>query len=246
VVAPAVAPSAIAGPNSVCANTTNTFSVLNDPNVVYNWVFPASWTGSSTTSSIILTADVTGGTVSVTAENVCGNSAPSSMLVSTMPGVPSAAFSYINNSGAVSFTSTSADAVNWLWDFGDGGTSNSENPSHTYLSNGSYNVTLIVTNGCGSDTLQETVNVNGVGLNDLSEQQVLLYPVPSSDFLFIQISDDLINQRCVIKDNFGRVVDEFVLTAKETKLNLELLADGFYSLCLGNRYLGRFVIVKND
>ena len=34
----------------------------------------------------------------------------------------------------------------WHWDFGDGDTSNINNPTHTYLSPGNYNVTLTVTN----------------------------------------------------------------------------------------------------
>ena len=33
----------------------------------------------------------------------------------------------------------------WLWDFGDGATSVEQNPAHTYLSAGDYNVTLTVT-----------------------------------------------------------------------------------------------------
>jgi len=33
----------------------------------------------------------------------------------------------------------------WLWDFGDGTTSNQQNPTHTYLSPGEYEVTLTVT-----------------------------------------------------------------------------------------------------
>lgn len=35
----------------------------------------------------------------------------------------------------------------WLWDFGDGTTSTEQNPSHTYLSPGEYEVTLTVTDG---------------------------------------------------------------------------------------------------
>jgi PKD repeat protein len=246
VVAPAPAPSAITGPNSVCANTTNTFSVVNDPNVVYNWSFPATWSGSSTTNSIILTADATGGTVAVTAENVCGNSAASSIVVTAMPGSPTAAFSFSNNSGLVGFTSTSTDAANWSWDFGDGGSSNIENPSHTYNSNGTFNVTLIVSNGCGSDTLQQTVNVNGVGLSDLNNEKIHIYPVPAIDYLMVEVPEEYVNQSCVVLDNSGRVVKEFDINEKETKINLENFSNGLYSLQLGEILIGRFVIVNNN
>lgn len=40
----------------------------------------------------------------------------------------------------------------YLWDFGDGTTSDRRNPSHTYKSNGEYDVRLTVTNIYGSDT----------------------------------------------------------------------------------------------
>ncbi|MEL6134259.1 MAG: PKD domain-containing protein, partial [Bacteroidota bacterium] len=42
----------------------------------------------------------------------------------------------------------------YLWDFGDGNTSNAENPTHIYLTNGDYDVSLTVIDGSGC---QETV-----------------------------------------------------------------------------------------
>ncbi|MEM7040659.1 MAG: PKD domain-containing protein, partial [Bacteroidota bacterium] len=39
--------------------------------------------------------------------------------------------------------------VSWDWDFGDGGTSNLQNPSHVYSMEGTYTITLIVTNAIG-------------------------------------------------------------------------------------------------
>lgn len=39
--------------------------------------------------------------------------------------------------------------VQWQWDFGDGNTSTSQNPTHTYLNPGDKNVTLIVTSSEG-------------------------------------------------------------------------------------------------
>ncbi|MBI9040706.1 PKD-like domain-containing protein, partial [Lutibacter sp.] len=51
----------------------------------------------------------------------------------------------------VAFTdASSADAVSWVWDFGNGNTSTSQNPSNAYTSPGDYNVTLTTTfsDGC--------------------------------------------------------------------------------------------------
>ncbi|MEA3447421.1 MAG: PKD domain-containing protein, partial [Bacteroidota bacterium] len=58
--------------------------------------------------------------------------------------------------GNVQFTDQSSNADTWEWDFGDGNTSTDQNPLHTYASNGTYTVSLTVTNGAGSDTHTET------------------------------------------------------------------------------------------
>ncbi len=39
--------------------------------------------------------------------------------------------------------------VSWDWDFGDGGTSTQQNPSHTYNTGGNFIITLVVTNSIG-------------------------------------------------------------------------------------------------
>ena len=53
----------------------------------------------------------------------------------------------------VAFESTSINTVNsYLWNFGDGNTSTEESPLHTYQSDGTYSVSLTVTNAIGSDT----------------------------------------------------------------------------------------------
>jgi len=56
----------------------------------------------------------------------------------------------------VSFTDLSVAGTNgitsWTWDFGDGGTSSSQNPSHIYNTPGTYTVSLTVSDGSLSDT----------------------------------------------------------------------------------------------
>jgi PKD repeat protein/Zn-dependent protease len=48
---------------------------------------------------------------------------------------------------------SSGTPIEWLWDFGDGFTSNEKDPVHTYPNAGSYNITLHVANAFGSDML---------------------------------------------------------------------------------------------
>ena len=55
----------------------------------------------------------------------------------------------------VMFTDLSTGiATNWLWSFGDGGTANTQNPTHIYEDTGYFNVQLIVWNNGCSDTIR--------------------------------------------------------------------------------------------
>lgn len=57
---------------------------------------------------------------------------------------PSAGFSAIETQDFLTyeFSNTSASAINFTWDFGDGGSSSEKNPTHTFPGEGTYNVTL--------------------------------------------------------------------------------------------------------
>jgi len=61
---------------------------------------------------------------------------------------------------AVRFTDASTGGPSmWQWSFGDGSTSTSQNPSHPFLTAGSYAVTLTVSRNSASDSASRTVNV---------------------------------------------------------------------------------------
>ncbi len=54
----------------------------------------------------------------------------------------------------IQFTDTSSGVpTSWLWDFGDGVTSDQQNPSHSYANPGDYSISLTVVNDAGSDTV---------------------------------------------------------------------------------------------
>lgn len=77
---------------------------------------------------------------------------------------PTADFSFLEDGLTVDFTDASTDSdgsvVAWSWDFDDGTTSTAQNPSHTYTSDGSYTVTLTVTDDDGAtDDVSKTVAV---------------------------------------------------------------------------------------
>ena len=80
---------------------------------------------------------------------------------------PVSGFNYTSNGITVDFTNASTGATSYLWDFGDNNTTLSFDPEHTYASNGTYDVTLIAINDCGSDTIV---------------QQIILSAAPQANF----------------------------------------------------------------
>ncbi len=92
--------------------------------------------------------------VTVTNQNGCSRTAYAQANITVYP-TPVAAFtvspdrvSVVNP--VISFTDNSTYTTHWAWNFGDGDTSTTENPSHTYQPNADgYRVMLITTNTYG-------------------------------------------------------------------------------------------------
>jgi PKD repeat protein len=67
---------------------------------------------------------------------------------------PVVAFQYQSVGLSVNFIDgSSGNPTSWSWDFGDNITSNSQNPSHTYLAAGEYRIVFTATNIDGSSSM---------------------------------------------------------------------------------------------
>jgi PKD repeat protein len=116
---------------------------------------------------------------------------------------PSAAFNSNCFDLNCDFTDQSTDAdgsvVSWSWNFGDGTSSTSQNPSHGYAAGGTYMVTLSVTDDDGAQSsISSNVTVNApsavtinVGMSDAwfnsttSGQGFLITVWESIEFMFL-------------------------------------------------------------
>ena len=81
------------------------------------------------------------------------------LAVSCKPKVelPTARFSYEVDGLTVTFQNMSKEADSFVWEFGDGETSQDINPVHNYPELGSYTVKLKATNAAGSNTYSEDI-----------------------------------------------------------------------------------------
>lgn len=148
----------IAAFNSSSFYLTTSFSDQTGSAVGWHWDFGD---GGTATSQNPIHNYVSNGTYSVCliATDVCGYS--DTLCQSLTVCAPlNANFSSTSSFLSATFNDLSATASQWHWDFGDGATSTSQNPSHTYGANGTFNVCLIATNLCGhADTLCQNITV---------------------------------------------------------------------------------------
>lgn len=147
-----------ASATTACAPALITFTDLstNSPST-WEWNLGNSTIAINQNPSTSYTAPGTY-TVSLKVTNASGTDTKT--MVSYITIVPAPIVGFTGTDTAIScapktvvFTNSSnpnsSGNATYLWDFGDGSFSNQVNPSHTYTTSGTYNVSLVVTNGAG-------------------------------------------------------------------------------------------------
>lgn len=173
-----------ADPMEGCEPFTVTFNDVSggNPNA-WSWSFPGGNPSSSTLQNPSVTYTSSGTyDVSLTASNDFGENTVSSNGLIVVEPLPAASFDYEvqNNDLTIIFTNTSNHGTSYKWQFGDGGMSSEENPTHTYSGEGTYSIILEVTNDCGTETFQQTVMLETSSLFDNSEiERFEVFPNPT-------------------------------------------------------------------
>ncbi len=145
--------------NSGCAPLSVNFtSTSSGTGLTYNWQFPGGNPSSSTQANPTVNYVSPGNySVTLTVSNAAGSSTAVQSNLIQVQGPPVTDF-VVNVVGTtVHFTNLTTGATSYLWNFGNGQTSTVANPTHTYQSQGTYNVVLTSTNACGVSTYTETV-----------------------------------------------------------------------------------------
>ncbi len=137
-------------------------------------------------------------------------------------------FSYqLVNPNTVQFNNQSGNATSFQWDFGDGSTSNIENPSHIYGNTGDYDV-ILTTNACGRLTTKtKKISITTLATSETQKSVLKIYPNPVKDILTIKTPKKISNLE--IKDASGRKIDcKTLLTGNEYKIFVKDLNAGIY------------------
>lgn len=135
------------GGASTQKNPTHTFGSAGDYTVTET--VTDAWGQSNTTSQVVTVAPWP---------------APTASFYSPCPSPGSCSLSGLGGPlyfQDESYSNSGGNIVSWSWDFGDGTTSTLENPPHSYASQGTYTVTLTVTDDHGqSNTTQQPVYID--------------------------------------------------------------------------------------
>ncbi|HEX2898136.1 MAG TPA: PKD domain-containing protein [Bacteroidia bacterium] len=147
---------------------------------------------------------------------------------------PVADFASVSNGLSVDFTDLSSGIVTGhVWDFGDGINSSLQNPTHAYAAAGTYQVCLLTSNDCGSESTCKTVQVTTVG-NAPSQNgvSVSLSPNPATHSVKITATlpaeDDLHVQVLNVFGQELKSMDLGIARHAELLLQVDDLAPGSY------------------
>ena len=128
---------------------------------------------------------------------------------------------------SVQFQNQSMWATSYLWDFGDGSTSDQKHPQHTYAQPGEYQVKLRASNWCSSEMLTQTVAVGSVSAGDLPAEEVFgLWPNPAVGPITLDLHRNA-NARVRVFDSAGRLAIDALMRDGE-RMDLSAYGPGLY------------------
>ncbi len=171
----------ISGNTSVCSgsSTTLTASAQNATgSVIYEWSPVAQFTNSITVSPASTT------TYTVIATDMGNNDKDTASVTVVVSQSLAAGFTIGGTDPSLTFTNTTTGTNTYAWNFGDGSAIvASQDATHTYTADGTYTVTLIATNVCGSDTATQQVVINNsfqICIPDTTISTVGFFPADST------------------------------------------------------------------
>lgn len=208
----------------------------------WQWSFPGASPSVSSDSSVQVIYNSPGVYEAVLVlSNAFGSSTASVQLV--IPTPPAPAFSFETDGLLVAFTNLSQNADQYNWNFGDGNTSQLENPVHLYAAPGTYDVSLNAQNAfCGIAVVRRvTVVISADDEMVLEGRRLQLFPNPVEGELRVS---GWSGGSVWLWDSGGRLLHfwpEATTAAGEWRVDLSTLPAGSYYLGLSARESQRVI-----
>jgi PKD repeat protein len=135
-----------------------------------------------------------------------------------------ASFTSNTVSGSTVFSENGTNGTIYSWDLDDGNTETADSFSYTYGNDGTYNVELIATNGCDSDTVSQQVTIN---TTRISENQ-LAFEIRQFQNKYTLLFGNAAERLFQLYDAKGSLIQENKKTNSE--INIALPGSGMYIL----------------
>ncbi len=126
-------------------------------------------------------------------------------------------------------------SYDYYWDFGDGHTSTEVAPTHAYELTDTYEIMLVVTGYCGTDTAYLSLEAVGSGsgvAETAINQSVLLYPNPAAGELYIEAGEGIRLSGYEIVNALGQTITEGTCYGSKHKVDVSMLTTGAYYIRL--------------
>jgi hypothetical protein len=135
-----------------------------------------------------------------------------------LPCCPPVARIHLDQPSANEFLFSSITAGDdYFWDFGDGTTSTERFPyTHVYSDNQAHEVTLIVTNACGSDTAYIDAGTIFFGVGEEEHAGFRVFPNPSTDNFTIAFEERGVEGVLEVRNLLGQSVHEQKVNGERT------------------------------
>lgn len=143
-----------------------------------------------------------------------------------------AGFESSMNGTEITLQDTTSGPHSIQWELNGIPISSQPNLQYNFTQNGTYNMCLVVTDNCSTDTQCLQVVINGLGINDSEKNEIKLFPNPVTSILFFELPESSLS-KYVITDAIGNVVMNGEL--KGNSLDINKLANGLYFIQIENQ-----------
>ncbi len=128
---------------------------------------------------------------------------------------------------------TTTPTIKRVWSFGDNKQDTAKSIAHQYTSNGTFISSLILQeiNSC-YDTALQTITISKVGIKELNNSTLKLYPIPAQNIIHVQLAQHIKMGYYTIIDMLGKTILEGNISQNNFDIAVQDLAKGQYIISI--------------